>query len=160
MQNPKSTIDRLTHQIEMAALTGGRPSLVAETAAEYVDESFVLITRTEFPVKQKEWNGHDVRFGYVTEDTLGGDVSGLRRTGLAYLAMADYLGTKKSLKDAELHTRRFEIWKSFYPTSPLNEDTWGWSMVTDMEEKAINSIIELQDQLEKAVELEKANENK
>lgn len=152
MQNPKSVIDAVIQAVEEAALIGGRPSLVSETAGETIDQTFIVIPRSELPVKQKSWTGHDIQFGTVGEDTCGGDISVLRRAGLSYLAMADYLGTKKSKKEDELKKRQFEIWKSFYPGSPFDEATWGLNKAHRFEQIAITSIIELQDQLAEATQ--------
>lgn len=152
MQNPKSTINAVIQAVEDSALCGGRPDRVAEGAGASIDEKFIVIPRSEFPVKQLDWvgNGDTIQFGAVRENTLDGSPEALRRTGLSYLAMADYLETKKSEAESELHARRFEIWKSFYPNSPLNVGKWKWSDCRGIEEAAINSIIELQDRLAEA----------
>lgn len=149
MKNDSKIIDEITQKIEERACYGN-PGPVAVESGKFIDENFVLIRRSDLPkVAPSPHTGRGIT-SILNECASGGDPEKMRNLAHHYLAMADFVDSKKD-KEAEekLNADRYRIFMQLVPHSPATLSNFMWNNCLPTTRNAITRILELESQLAK-----------
>lgn len=151
MKNDNRIIDEITHKIEERACYGN-PGPVAVESGKFIDENFVLIRRSDLPKVEVSIHTGRAYTDAINETASGGDPEKMRNLAYQYLAMADFIDSKKD-KEAELKLQhqRWNAYLAIYPNQNMYTfDSFDYMRDTQISiRRAIDEIVKLRNELAK-----------
>lgn len=142
MENYKSYIDEIVHEIEQEACYSN-PGPAAVKVGEYIDSNFYLIRKSDFPCSVST-----VGVLYVEGRP---DIQGTRRRGLELLARAEQLSQQERAKKQEWQDDKYEAYISLLDSSErISRKDYDLvqGALSRFDHKALDEIVRLKRQLD------------
>lgn len=156
MINLDKDLNLIVSHIEELACSNN-PGPTAVHAADFIDETFILVPREALPKITFGTLDEALAAGigtaqteHLTEKAFDGDFKRMRNLGLQYLVMADYVeqkAIKEQIDTAKL--RRYKVFKELFPENIATFEEFDWPILHSFEQMVIDKMVLMHMELDK-----------